>query len=134
MAAEQRRAARSRSGGGRLRRSADFERVYRHGRSHANRYLVMYAFPRGHDGQEPRLGVSVGRKVGGAVERNRVKRLLREAFRTASARLPRDHDFVVVARPDAASLARDRGEAGLEQAMRDLIAEAGFGAPRHERE
>ncbi len=66
---------------GRLSRSGDFDRVYRDGRSHANRYLVLYAFPRGEGADdEVRLGVSVSRKVGGAVERNAVKRALREAF------------------------------------------------------
>ena len=55
--------------------------MYRQGRSVANRYLVLYAFPRAGDGgEEPaRVGLSVGRKVGGAVERTLVKRLLREA-------------------------------------------------------
>ena len=68
---------------GRLSRSGDFDRVYRDGRSHANRYLVLYSFPRpadDGDDEEPRLGISVSRKVGGAVERNAVKRALREAF------------------------------------------------------
>ena len=137
MTGHQRRTGRPRSGrpaGGRLRRSADFDRVYRHGRSHANRYLVMYAFPRAEGGDDPRLGVAVGRKVGGAVERNRVKRLLREAFSVASPRLPRDFDFVLVARPDAGSLARDRGEPGIERALRELIAEAGLGTTGDERE
>jgi ribonuclease P protein component len=123
-----------RSGGGRLTRSADFDRVYRRGRSHANRYLVMYAFPRPHDEGEPRLGVSVGRKVGGAVERNRVKRLLREAFKAVSPGLPRDHDFVLVARPDTKSLASERGEPGVEQALRELLAEAELGSTGEERE
>src|SRR5262249_49366498 len=71
--------ARPRSGRVRLSRSADFDRVFRQGRSHAGRELVLYVFPRG-EGDEPRLGLSVSRKVGGAVQRNRVKRLLREAF------------------------------------------------------
>ena len=74
-----------RPGRGRLSRSAEFERVYRQGRSTANRHLVLYAFPNA-AAERPRLGLSVSRKVGGAVERNRVKRLLREAFAQAEQR------------------------------------------------
>jgi ribonuclease P protein component len=108
---------------GRLSRSADFERVYRRGRSQSNRHLVLYAFPRG-EGDGPRLGVSVGRKVGGAVERNRVKRLLREAFRARATGLPADHDFVVVARPDAGELAEREGLAGVQEALAELLTAA----------
>ena len=113
---------------GRLSRSADFERVYRRGRSQGNRHLVLYSFPRG-AGDGPRLGVSVGRKVGGAVERNRVKRLLREAFRARAADLPADHDFVVVARPAAGELAERGGLARVAAALDELLgsAEAGNG-------
>jgi ribonuclease P protein component len=100
--------------------------VYRQGRSRANRHLVVYAFPRQGDGGPARLGVSVGRKVGGAVERNRVKRLLREAFHAASDVLPADHDFVVVARPPAGGLAREQGEQGIERSLRELIADSGL--------
>ena len=110
----------------RLSRSAEFDRVYREGRSHASRYLVLYAFPREDAGDEPRLGVSVGRKVGGAVERNRVKRLLREAFWALGENLPDGHDFVVVARPDAGDLARQDGEQGVERALRELLEKAGY--------
>ena len=108
---------------GRLTRSADFDRVYRQGRSHGNRYLVLYAFPRAEDG-EPRLGVSVSRKVGGAVDRNKVKRLLREAFDACSEALPEGQDVVVVARPDARELAEREGLDGIRGALEELVDKA----------
>jgi ribonuclease P protein component len=110
---------------GRLSRSAEFERVYRQGRSHANRWLVLYTFPRGGE-DEPRLGLSVSRKVGGAVDRNRVKRLLREAFSARSDGLPAGHDVVIVARPDIRDLAEREGLAGVARALDELVAKAGL--------
>jgi ribonuclease P protein component len=115
------------SGRGRLSRSAEFERVYRQGRSTANRHFVLYTFPNP-SAASPRLGLSVSRKVGGAVERNRVKRLLREAFAQVQDELREDQDVVVVARPSAAELVEREGLAGVRRALDELIAKAGMGA------
>ena len=117
----------------RLSRSAEFERVYRQGRSKGNRFLVLYAFPRGAaeqagEDEGPRLGLSVSRRVGGAVERNRVKRVLREAFWQEAERLPTGSDYVVVARPDARDLAAREGTTGIRTALAELIEGLG-GAP-----
>jgi ribonuclease P protein component len=111
----------------RLSRSAEFERVYRQGRSKGNRYLVLYAFPRAEDASAveveagPRLGLSVSRRIGGAVDRNRVKRVLREAFWAEAERLPDTADYVVVARPDARELAERDGTAGMRGALSELV-------------
>jgi ribonuclease P protein component len=115
----------------RLSRSADFERVYRQGRSKANRFLVLYEFPRedvgGEDG--PRLGLSVSRRVGGAVARSRVKRVLREAFSLESAALAPGTDYVVVARPSVRELDEREGMTGVRAALAELIEALGLRAP-----
>ena len=107
----------------RLSRSAEFERVYRQGRSKANRYLVLYVFPRedGDTSEGPRLGLSVSRKVGGAVDRNRVKRCLRDAFWTEAERLPAGSDYVAVARPDLREVAAREGVPGVQKALAELV-------------
>ncbi len=114
----------------RLSRSSEFQRVYRQGTSKASRFLVLYYFehPSGAVSTEPRLGLSVSKKVGGAVVRNRVKRLLREAFQESAPRLSRRHDYVLIARPPIAELAerQARGEKRLvHEALDELLRSAG---------
>ncbi|HWJ41847.1 MAG TPA: ribonuclease P protein component [Solirubrobacterales bacterium] len=107
----------------RLSRSGEFDRVYRDGSSHATRYLVLYRFPRkDEEREEVRLGVSVSRKVGGAVERNKVKRSLREAFWAIAEELPPRHDFVIVARAEIKDLIEQKGIAGLTANLEEALA------------
>jgi ribonuclease P protein component len=116
----------------RLTRSADFDRVYRRGRSAASRSFVVYAFRTGGEDSEAdmssraRLGVSVGRRVGGAVERNAVKRTLREAFWSLESRLPVDHDFVVVARAGAGEVVQGEGLEGVQRELATLLERLGW--------
>jgi ribonuclease P protein component len=109
----------------RLSRSAEFDRVYREGSSHANRFLIVYSFPSSEgSAAEARLGVSVGRKVGGAVQRNRLKRALREAFWSLEDELPGAHDFVLVARPEIAALWEREGAEGVRRALSEALSAA----------
>ena len=85
----------------RLLSPADFTRVLKSGKRHANRWFTVVYAPG--PAPRPRLGMTVSRKVSrSAVQRNRIKRLVRESFRTHAARLP-DIDIVVMARPGAAA-------------------------------
>ncbi|MGE0610306.1 MAG: ribonuclease P protein component [Pirellulales bacterium] len=81
----------------RLRAGGDFKRVYQRKRSVADGVLIVYGCES--ELPHPRLGLSVSRKVGNAVTRNRWKRLIREAFRLAQVRLPAGVDLVVLPRP-----------------------------------
>jgi ribonuclease P protein component len=106
----------------RLTRSGDFDAVYRRGKSASGRHLVVYAFRRddGVPDAPARLGVSVSKKVGGAVERNRLKRVLREQFATFADEFPRGTDFVVIARPGALEYMEEQGGTALGERLGEL--------------
>jgi ribonuclease P protein component len=107
----------------RVTRSGDFDSVYRRGTSAAGRHLVVYAFARG-EGDQPRLGLSVGKRVGSAVERNRVKRVLREEFARISGALAPGVDYVVIARPGAHEYIEERGARALGDRLGELAEKA----------
>lgn len=107
----------------RLSRSKDFDAVYRHGTSASTRYLTLHWFPRDEDADgEPRLGLAVPRSVGSAVVRNRMKRLLRESWRSLLADVPAGRDYVLVARPGLAEPAEARGGDWLSAEIGEMLA------------
>jgi ribonuclease P protein component len=109
----------------RLSRSRDFDAVYRRGRSVSSRYLVLYSFPREEDeAGEPRLGLAVSRQLGGAVERNRVKRQLRSAFDEVRPGLPAGHDYVLIARAGLTEAIESRGFAWLVARVEEVFRRA----------
>jgi ribonuclease P protein component len=108
----------------RLSRSRDFDAVYRRGRSVSTRYLVLYSFPRPSEAEapeDPRLGLAISRKVGGAVVRNRLKRRLHAAFGELADDVAPGHDYVLVARPGLAEAAESNGYAWLAERVREAF-------------
>jgi ribonuclease P protein component len=112
---------------GRLSRAAEFDAVNQLGRSVGGRYLTLRFRVRGDDGAagtEPRVGFAVPRKVGGAVERNAVKRRLRDAVDRNSQLLRPATDYVLIARPGLAAAAEAQGFEWLSGQVAELLESA----------
>ncbi|MCC6755339.1 MAG: ribonuclease P protein component [Solirubrobacterales bacterium] len=106
----------------RLSRSGDFKRVYREGSSRSTRFLVLYRFDRSpDDDSEIRLGVSVSKKLGDAVTRNRVKRVLKEAFWSKVSPDTAEEDFVLVARPGIGEVIEKEGLTGAADCVEEVL-------------
>ena len=82
-----------------LKKNQDFQRVYKSGKSYANKYLVIYVLKNNLD--RNRIGVSVSKKVGNSVVRHRLARLIRESFRLRGEEFQSGLDIVVIARNTA---------------------------------
>jgi ribonuclease P protein component len=79
-----------------LRKNKNFQKVYKAGKSYANKELVIYVVP--NKNEERRVGFAAGKRLGNAVKRNRVKRLLRETYRLNQHRLCNGVDLIIVGR------------------------------------
>ena len=98
-----------------LTRNNDFRRLYKRGKSLVDRNVVIY-YSKNKLGFN-RVGFTVGKKVGGAVTRNRAKRLMRESFRLLEPRLVQGFDFVLVSRGRLPHLKRQAVDASLSQLL-----------------
>lgn len=100
-----------------LKQNRDFRRVYR-GESFVGGYTVVYMQKNRYGFN--RLGLTVGKSVGKAVTRNRLKRLMRESYRLMESKIPSGYDFIIVARNRAAGKTQPQIQRDIEYAMRKL--------------
>ena len=94
-----------------LKKNSDFQKVYRQGKSYANRYLVMYVLENHTEGN--RLGISVSKKVGNSVIRHHLTRLIRESYRLHEDMFNNGLDIVVIARSTARDISYHETESAL---------------------
>ena len=107
----------------RLTSAAEFDRVFKRGARMGGRlFLVVYAPNRA---RQHRLGLAVSRRVGGAVARNRARRLLRESFRRSGAAARSGYDLVVVAHPDLVGCSQAEVDREFRERLRRIDAAAG---------
>ncbi|MFY9614556.1 MAG: ribonuclease P protein component [Candidatus Dormiibacterota bacterium] len=103
----------------RIRRSADFQRVYQARRRREGSYAIVHSAP--NDLGYPRIGFSVSKQTGGAVTRNLIIRRLREATRPLMVESGSAVDMVVVARPNAASATFGELAADIQHLLGGLV-------------
>jgi ribonuclease P protein component len=89
----------------------------------STRFLVLYWFPRDDDG-DPRLGIAVPKGAGSAVERNRVKRRLREGWRARIGSIPTGRDYVLIARPALGEALQSRDALWLGERLDEVLGKA----------
>ena len=99
-----------------LKKDSDFRKVYKHGKSFANRYLVMYIL--NNKSEYSRIGISVSKKVGKAIIRNKVRRRIKEAYRlNIDEKIKNGYDIVFIARVAI----KDADYVDIEKSMKHLI-------------
>ncbi|MEG2983945.1 MAG: ribonuclease P protein component [Peptostreptococcaceae bacterium] len=99
-----------------LKKDSDFRKVYKHGKSFANKYLVMYILNT--KSEEIKLGISVSKKVGKAITRNRVRRLIKEVYRLdIDGKIKLGYDVVFIAR----IASKDANYKDIEKSINNLV-------------
>ena len=96
----------------RIKKNEDFQKVFKKGKSFANRQFVVYCLKK-EDQTEFRIGLSVGKKVGNAVTRNQIKRYIRQTFLELKDDVRQDMDYVIIARNQAATFRFSRNKEKL---------------------
>ena len=99
-----------------LTRKSEFQKGYKQGRKYWDRYFVIYV--RVNDLPTTRLGITMSKKVGGSVERNRVRRLVRESYRHLKPKLRARLDVIVIGRKVATGLKCQQAQSALFQLFR----------------
>ncbi|MGL5640747.1 MAG: ribonuclease P protein component [Paraclostridium sp.] len=102
-----------------IKKDSDFRKVYKHGKSFANKYLVMYILDNKSDFN--RVGFSVSKKVGKATIRNKIRRRIRESFRlNCDEYIKNGYDLVFIARVAS----KDAEYEDIEKSVKGLIKKA----------
>ena len=101
----------------RIKKNEEFQKVFKKGKSFANRQFVVYCL-RKEEQMEFRIGLSVGKKVGNAVTRVRIKRYIRQAFLELQDEVRQDMDYVIIARTQAATLDFHETKKSLEHVIK----------------
>lgn len=100
----------------RIKKNKEFQQIFKKGKSFANRQFIVYVLKS--DQPEFRLGLSVSKKVGNAVTRNRIKRYIRQTFLELKDDLLPNADYIIIARPQAATLDFHESKKSLEHVLK----------------
>lgn len=101
----------------RVKKNAEFQKIFKHGKSFANRQFVVYLLPK-EEQEEFRIGLSVSKKVGNAVVRNQIKRFIRQSFLEMKDEVNQKMDYVIIARKQAASLDFHESKKSLQHVLK----------------
>ncbi|AQQ55220.1 ribonuclease P protein component [Planococcus lenghuensis] len=100
----------------RIKKNQEFQRVFKKGKSFANRQFIVYVYKT--DQPEFRIGLSVSKKIGNAVTRNRIKRYIRQTFLELEDAVLPNADYVIIARNQAAKLDFHETKNSLQHVMK----------------